>query len=143
MKKTYIYITFFLLNVFGITFSQEKAIYIINSDDFKIELSNDGKTVIQSYLFIKNDNGFDTYYFLINTYFKDYNESQTLLENNDYHVLDESEYSKMNSCEMHSYFSENRNIFLVYKKDNKYYGWEIIYEGTSRNTIKSIQKGKI
>ena len=49
----------------------------------------------------------------------------------------------MNSCEMHSYFSENRNIFLVYKKDNKYYGWEIIYEGTSRNTIISIQKGKI
>ena len=142
MKTTYIFIVF-LLNVFGITFSQEKAIYIENLNDFKIELSNDGKTILQSYLFIKNDNGFDSYYFLINTYFKDFNESQILLENKEYIILDKNEYSKMNSCEIHNYFSENNNIFLVYKKDNKYYGWEIIYEGTSRNIIKSIQKGRI
>ena len=98
-------------------------------NDFKIELSNDGKTILQSYLFIKNDNGFDSYYFLINTNFKDFNESPILLENKEYIVLDKNEYSRMNSCEIHNYFSENNNIFLVYKKNNKldkygsYYYW--------------------
>lgn len=132
-------ISVFLLFLCSLLYSQEKIYYLNLDKDFKIVKSNDGKNVLQAYLLLKNNSGFDIYYFLIQTNFEDFDKSSKKLDFKDYVLLKE-EFKDINSCELHEFFSNNRNLYLVFEKDGVFYGWSIFYESTSKNTIISVNR---
>lgn len=134
--KTKIIIFLFFLSKY--MFSQEKVYYLNIDNQFKIEKTKDGKKVLQSYLIIKNNFEFNAYYFVVQTHFEEFDKSSKKLDFTNYEILNEKFYSINNPCELHEFFSNNRNVYLVFEKDGNYYGWPIFYEATSKNTVISI-----
>ena len=133
-------ISVFLLFLCSLLYSQEKVYYLNLDNNFKIVKTNDGKNVLQAYLLLKNSSGFDTYYFLIQTNFEDFDKSSKKLDFKDYVLLKEDFFKEINSCEIQEFFSKIRNTYLVFEKDGVYYGWSIFYESTSKNTIISVNR---
>lgn len=141
MKTIY---TLFFLNIFISSFAQEvDIIYIELNNDFKIIKSNNNNVILQSYLFIREEKSFDSYYFNIQTNFESLEKSEGLLSHKKYKTLDDINYKKLSPCELHEFFSSKKEFYLIYKKNGKFYGWNMFYEGTSKNTIISIQKTRL
>jgi hypothetical protein len=143
MKTVYISIILFFFTILNCSAQETEHVYIEMNDDFKIIKSQDQKNVLQSYLFVRKNNFFDSYYFNIQTDFKNFKGSEKKICNKKFILFNESEYKNMSPCELHEFFSDNKIIYLVYKKDDNFYGWGMLYEGTSKNTIKSVQTTRI
>ena len=133
-------ISIFFLFLGSLLYSQEKVYYLNADNNFKIVKTKDGKNVLQAYLLLKNNNDFDSYYFIIQTDFEDFDKSSKKLEFKDYVLLEKEFFKDINSCELHDFFSKNRNMYLVFEKDGVYFGWSISYESTSKNTIISVNR---
>ena len=117
MKFKHILFLILVFSIAKLSYSQEEnAIYIEKDNNFKMIFSKDGKNVLQSYLYVKSKDRFDSYYFIINDDFKEFEKSVVLLEIENFRILTEKDYKKLPPCDLHEFFSDNRNIYLVYKK---------------------------
>lgn len=143
MKKL---ISIFILSfLFSSLISAQEKTYLLKQDaNFKLIKSKDGKTILQSYLYLKNGFDFDVYYFIINEIDFEKPIEITKEKNNiNFIIIDEDFLKKMTPCDLHEFFSTNKNIYLVSEKENKYYGINLFYQSTSKNTIISIQTTRI
>ena len=143
MKKSILILISFLFFT-NFLLSQEKIYYLKLDDNFKIIKSKDNKSVILSFLHVKDGLDFNVYYFNIeNEKIDEYNEKGVKLDYKNVVLLDESFYSNLSPCELHDFFSSNRNLYLVKESDNKFFGWYLFYQYTSKNTIITVQTTRI
>lgn len=143
MKNSILILISFLFFT-NLLLSQENTYFLKMDDNFKIIKSEDGKKVLQASLYVKNGLNFDVYYFLLeDPNFGEFKENGEELNFKGAKIIDKTFYSKMSPCELHDFFSSNRNLYLVKESDNKFFGWYLFYQYTSKNTIITVQTTRI